>query len=59
MQVFGNLSLPYNRIGEILEKRKDYPGALAAYTQSLVVEWNQPPIIEAKSRVQRIVLEKK
>jgi Tfp pilus assembly protein PilF len=51
--------LPYNRIGEILEKRKDYPGALAAYTQSLVVEWNQPPIIEAKSRVQKIVLEKK
>ncbi|MBJ7393024.1 MAG: hypothetical protein JHC85_15765, partial [Chthoniobacterales bacterium] len=28
--------LPYNRIGEILEKRKDFPGALAAYTQSLV-----------------------
>ena len=54
-----NTPLPYNRIGEILEKRKDYPGALAAYTQSLVVEWNQPPIIEAKSRVQRIVLEKK
>jgi hypothetical protein len=54
-----NTPLPYNRIGEILEKQKDYPGALAAYTQSLVVEWNQPPIIEAKSRVQRIVLEKK
>jgi tetratricopeptide (TPR) repeat protein len=48
-----NLStpLPYNRIGEILEKRKDYKGALDAYTKSLKIEWNQPPIIEAKERV--------
>jgi predicted negative regulator of RcsB-dependent stress response len=51
--------LPYNRTGEILEKRKDFKGALDAYTKSLAVEWNQPPIIEAKSRVQKIVLEKK
>ena len=49
--------LPYNRIGEILEKRKDYKGALEAYAKSLALEWNQPPIIEAKSRVQKIVLE--
>ena len=46
--------LPYNRIGEILEKRKDFKGALDAYTKSLAVEWNQPPIIEAKSRLQKM-----
>jgi hypothetical protein len=46
--------LPYNRIGQILEKRKDYKGALAAYSKSLEIEWNQPPIIEAKSRLQRL-----
>ena len=40
---------------EILEKRKDYKGALEAYTQSLKVEWNQPPIIEAKSRLEKLV----
>ena len=44
--------LPYNRIGEILEKRKDFKGALEAYTKSLKVEWNQPPIIDAKKRIE-------
>jgi hypothetical protein len=44
---------PFNRLGALLEKRKDYPGALAAYTQSLKIEWNQPPIIEAKSRLEK------
>jgi tetratricopeptide (TPR) repeat protein len=44
--------LPYNRIGQILEKQKDYKGALEAYTRSLKIEWNQPPIIEAKERVE-------
>lgn len=43
--------LPYNRIGAILERRKDEKGALEAYTKSLEIEWNQPPIIEAKSRL--------
>ena len=33
--------------------RGDEKGALEAYTRSLVVEWNQPPIIEAKSRLMR------
>jgi len=47
--------LPYNRIGRILEKRKDYRGALEAYSQSLKIEWNQPPIIEAKKRMQGLV----
>ena len=30
-------------------------GALEAYTQSLRVEWNQPPTIEAKSRLQKLL----
>jgi tetratricopeptide (TPR) repeat protein len=47
--------LPYNRIGEILERRKDYKGALAAYTKSLEIEWNQPPAIEAKARLGTLV----
>jgi hypothetical protein len=46
--------LPYNRIGQILEKRKDFKGALEAYTKSLAIEWNQPPIIEAKSRMEKL-----
>ncbi len=46
--------LPYNRIGQILEKQKDYKGALDAYTKSLKIEWNQPPIIEAKERVEAL-----
>jgi hypothetical protein len=46
--------LPYNRIGEILEKRKDFRGALEAYTKSIEIEWNQPPTIEAKSRMQKL-----
>jgi len=47
--------LPYNRIGEILEKRKDTKGALEAYTKSLEVEWNQPPTINAKARMERLL----
>jgi len=44
--------LPYNRVGQILEKRKDYRGALDAYTKSLEIEWNQPPVIEARRRLE-------
>ena len=43
--------LPYNKIGQILERRGELKGALEAYTKSLEIEWNQPPIIEAKSRL--------
>ena len=46
---------PLNRVGEILEKREDYRGARDAYTRSLKLEWNQPPILEAKSRVERLM----
>ena len=44
--------LPWNRIGEILEKRKDTRGALDAYKRSLRIEWNQPPIMEAVKRLE-------
>ena len=43
--------LPYNKVGAILERNGDNKGALEAYTKSLEVEWNQPPIIEAKARL--------
>ena len=49
---------PYNRIGQILERRKDDKGALEAYTRSLQIEWNQPPVIEAKSRLEKTLNEK-
>jgi hypothetical protein len=46
--------LPWNRLGDILEKRKDYKGALEAYTQSLKLEWNQPPVGAAKERLEKM-----
>jgi Tfp pilus assembly protein PilF len=50
-----NSPLPYNRIGQIYEARKQYELALEAYTQSLRIEWNQPPTIEAKARMEKIL----
>jgi Flp pilus assembly protein TadD len=50
--------LPWNRLGALLEKRKDYKGALEAYNQSLKVEWNQPPTIEAKARMETLLNQK-
>jgi hypothetical protein len=47
--------LPFNKIGAILERRKDYRGALDAYSRSLEIEWNQPPAIEAKRRLADLV----
>ena len=41
------------RIGQILEKRKDYKGASEAYARSLRIERNQPPIVDAKNRVDK------
>ncbi len=43
---------PWNRYGEILEKRGDRRGALAAYKKSLEIEWNQPPVMEAVRRLE-------
>ncbi len=44
--------LPWNRIGEILERRKDLRGALNAYKKSIQIEWNQPPTMEAVRRLE-------
>jgi len=44
--------LPWNRMGEILEKRKDMGNALEYYKKSLGIEWNQPPIMEAIRRLE-------
>lgn len=52
-----NTYVPYNRIGQIYEARKQYKQALEAYTRSLQIEWNQPPTIEAKSRMEKMVKE--
>ena len=49
---------PYNRIDQILERRKDDKGALEAYTRSLQIEWNRPPVIEAKSQLEKTLNEK-
>jgi hypothetical protein len=55
VQARASTPLPYNRIAEILEKRKDFKSALDFYTKSLTVEWNQPPIIEAKKRLEKLM----
>jgi len=47
--------LPWNRLGTILEKRRDYEGALKAYSLSLKVEWNQPPTLEAKTKMEKLL----
>ncbi len=46
-------STPLNRTGEILEKRGDLRGALEAYIKSLEIEWNQPPIMDARRRIEQ------
>jgi hypothetical protein len=35
-------------LGQFLEKKEKYADALAQYQQSLKLEWNQPPIINAE-----------
>jgi hypothetical protein len=45
-------AMPWNRMGEILEKRGDGRGALEAYQKSLEIEWNQPPIMDARRRLE-------
>jgi tetratricopeptide (TPR) repeat protein len=46
---------PWNRFGALLEKQGDLRGALEAYRKSLEVEWNQPPIMEARRRLEALV----
>jgi tetratricopeptide (TPR) repeat protein len=44
--------LPWNRMGEIHEKRKQTRPALDAYRKSLEIEWNQPPVMDAIRRLE-------
>ena len=43
--------MPYNRIGEMLEKKGDLQGALLAYRNSFRLDWQQIPVIRAKVRI--------
>ena len=44
--------LPYNKIGQMLERQGDAEARSARLCpKSLEIQWNQPPIIEAKSRL--------
>ena len=53
MKAGAKTPLPYNRVGEILEKRQDHKAALDAFIRSLQIEWNQPPTIEARKDCSR------
>jgi hypothetical protein len=43
----------YNTLARFLEGTGKLPEALAAYRQSLVLEWNQPPTIRAIERLEK------
>jgi hypothetical protein len=47
--------MPYNRVAEMLEKKKDLKGALDNYRESLKVEWNQPPVMDAVRRLESVL----
>ena len=42
-----------NVLGALLEKQGKLKEALDQYTKSLQIEWNQPPISEAKIRIEK------
>jgi hypothetical protein len=42
-----------NGLGDLLEKQGKLKEALAQYDKSLQIEWNQPPILQAKIRVEK------
>jgi len=48
-------TLPFNKIGEILERKGDMKGALDAYRQSFCLDWKQPQIIKAKFRLEELL----
>jgi len=49
------ITLPFNKIGEILERKGDRQGALSAYRQSLCLDGNQTQIIKAKFRLEELL----
>jgi hypothetical protein len=42
----------HNVLGQFLEKQGKLPEALAEYRKSLVIEWNQPAIEQARKRLE-------
>ena len=45
----------HNVLGRYLEKKGRLADALAEYKRSLELEWNQPPTIEAKTRIENLL----
>jgi hypothetical protein len=45
----------HNVLGKYLEGKGKLPEALAEYKKSLELEWNQPPAIEAKTRLEKLL----
>ena len=43
----------HNVLAKFLEAKGKLPEALAEYKKSLELEWNQPPTIEAKARLEK------
>ena len=48
----------HNVLGKYLEGKGKLPEALAEYKKSLELEWNQPPAIEAKTRIEKLLNQK-
>jgi hypothetical protein len=48
----------HNVLGKFLERKGKLADALAEYKKSLELEWNQPPTIEAKVRLEKLLNQK-
>ena len=48
----------HNVLGKYLEGKGKLPEALTEYKKSLELEWNQPPAIEAKTRIEKLLNQK-
>ena len=48
----------HNVLGKYLEAKGKLPEALAEYKKSLELEWNQPPAIEARTRIEKLLNQK-
>jgi Flp pilus assembly protein TadD len=48
----------HNVLGKYLESKGKPADALAEYKKSLELEWNQPPTIESKVRLEKLLSQK-
>jgi hypothetical protein len=48
----------HNVLGKFLEAKGKLADALAEYKKSLELEWNQPPTLESKARVEKLLSQK-